>query len=249
MTVTQKKAIIFDMDGTLAESKQPLDEEMSKLLGALLHKYHVAVISGASFKQYNEQFLSHLHLNEEEKLKLLLLPESGAEMLVYKEGEWTQSYEHELSKEEKKKIVEALEFVEKKYDLSPDETYGPVIEDRGSQITFSALGQSAPNEAKKDWDPHQEKRRKAEIDLEEMLPNENVAIGGMTSIDISEKGIDKAFGIHQVAQNLGLDLSQVIYVGDAIFPGGNDEPALRTGVDYKKVKDVSDTKNYIKTLL
>jgi len=249
MEKQNKKAIIFDMDGTLAESKQPLDSEMASLLKELLHKYYVAVISGAAFPQYNEQFLSNLTLNEEEKKKLLVLPQSGEVMMIYDDNDWKQIYEHEISAEEKKKIIDALNFEEKKFDLSPDKTYGEVIEDRGSQITFSALGQNAPIEAKKDWDPDQTKRTEVRAELEKMLPDENIGIGGMTSLDISEKGIDKAYGIHQISKRLNLPLETLVYVGDALFPGGNDEPALRAGVDCFKVKDVAATKDYIRSLI
>jgi len=40
-----KKLIVFDLDGTLAESKSPLDAEMGILLSSLIGVVKVAVIS------------------------------------------------------------------------------------------------------------------------------------------------------------------------------------------------------------
>lgn len=55
-----KKLIVFDLDGTLAESKSPLDTEMSTLLGALLGIVKVAVVSGGNWPQFEKQLLSNL---------------------------------------------------------------------------------------------------------------------------------------------------------------------------------------------
>lgn len=52
-----KKLIVFDLDGTLAESKSPLDAEMAKLLGALLGVVKVAVISGGNWPQFENNCL------------------------------------------------------------------------------------------------------------------------------------------------------------------------------------------------
>ena len=44
-----KKLIVFDLDGTLAESKSSLDAEMAKLLNTLLSITKVAVISDGNW--------------------------------------------------------------------------------------------------------------------------------------------------------------------------------------------------------
>ena len=55
-----KKLIVFDLDGTLAESKSSLDNEMSGLLHDLLGIVKVAVISGGDWPQFEKQVLSKL---------------------------------------------------------------------------------------------------------------------------------------------------------------------------------------------
>ena len=49
-----KKLIVFDLDGTLAASKSPLDAEMSSLLHDLLSVVKVAVISGGAWLQFEK---------------------------------------------------------------------------------------------------------------------------------------------------------------------------------------------------
>jgi hypothetical protein len=68
--------------------------------------------------------------------------------------------------------------------------WGEPIEDRGSQITFSALGQQAPLEEKKRWDPDFTKRKKIKAVLENLIPEFSVHLGGTTSVDVTKPGID-----------------------------------------------------------
>ena len=55
-----KRLIVFDLDGTIAESKSSLDDEMSVLLRDLLSIVKVAVISGGNWPQFEMQLVSNL---------------------------------------------------------------------------------------------------------------------------------------------------------------------------------------------
>ena len=127
--------------------------------------------------------------------------------------------------------------------------YGPLLEDRQSQITFSALGQMAPIELKASWDSSQQKRQAIVQGLKRLLPEFSIKIGGSTSIDVTKQGIDKAFGLKYLTNYLKLSLGQVLYVGDALFSGGNDEPLLKLGVACQSVASITATKNLIRQLL
>ena len=154
--------------------------------------------------------------------------------------------------DEKEKIRQAFIIVRNIgniSDLLPKETYGEVLEDRTTQMTFSALGQKAPIDKKEAWDPDMKKRIAIRNILEPMLPEFSVRIGGATSIDITRKGIDKAYAIGKIRTYLKLSLGDLGFVGDAIFPGGNDYAAVQAGVDSVKVANVEETKNIIKYLL
>ena len=198
-----KKLIVFDLDGTLAKSKSSLDAEMATLLSALLRIVKVAVISGGNWPQFQKQVLSLLP--QEEHLKnLSLLPSCGTKFYKYQSG-WEQLYAEDFTDEEKTKIIGSLKQVIESSDFKAKETWGEQIEDRGSQITFSALGQQAPLEEKKKWDPDFAKRKKMKKLLDELIPGFSVRLGGTTSVDVTKPGIDKAYGIRKLRDILGID--------------------------------------------
>jgi phosphomannomutase len=242
-----KKLIVFDLDGTLAVSKSPLDPEMAGLLGSLLDIVKVAVISGGGCPQFQSQLLAKLP--DDERLKSLsLLPTCGTKFYQYEAG-WNLLYAELFTTEEKKKIIRSLHAVMGRTGKKSGKTWGDVIEDRGSQITFSALGQQAPIEAKERWDPDFGKRKKMKGQLDELIPEFSVRLGGTTSIDITKPGIDKAYGILKLRDKLGIAIDEMIFIGDAIFPGGNDYPAKEVGVVCIQVRDPDETKLVIQAII
>ena len=137
-----KELIVFDLDGTLTESKADMDEEMASLLGQLLQIKIVAVIGGGKYGQFQRQFLGKFSAPKELLGKLFLFPASATVFYAHDNNEWRKVYGWDLNEEEKKKIFLAFEktFRELNYK-QPDKVFGELIEDRGTQITFSALGQ------------------------------------------------------------------------------------------------------------
>jgi hydroxymethylpyrimidine pyrophosphatase-like HAD family hydrolase len=85
-----KDLIVFDLDGTLAESKSSLDGEMAALLGTLLGVVKVAVISGGNWPQFEKQLLSNLPRDGRLK-NLSLLPTCGTKFYQY-ESWWEPLY-------------------------------------------------------------------------------------------------------------------------------------------------------------
>src|SRR5690606_3849134 len=124
----------------------------------LLDVAQVAIISGGDWPQFQKQVLEELPKNSLLK-KLSLLPTCGTKFYRYKEG-WKQLYAENFTDLERKKILDSLHKALDESDLKIKKTWGEQIEDRGSQITFSALGQQAPLEEKKVWDPDFSKRKK-----------------------------------------------------------------------------------------
>ena len=243
-----KKLTVFDLDGTLAESKSSLDAEMSRLLHDLLGIVKVAVISGGGWPQFEKQLLSNLP--HDERLKnLSLLPTCGTKFYRYDAAAWEQIYAEDFTTEERGKILSSLKKAIAIADFKPDKLWGDQIEDRGSQITFSALGQQAPLEDKINWDPGFIKRRKIKSILDTFIPEFSVRTGGSTSIDVTKPGIDKAYGIKKLRDFLGISLHEMIYIGDALYVGGNDHPAEEAGVDCIPVEDPSQTKRVIQTII
>jgi phosphomannomutase len=253
----QKELIVFDIDGTLTPSKAPADKEMIELLLELLNKKSVAIIGGGKYELFKEQLVVQLP-NDKSLERLYLFPTNSTAFYRFINNEWKQIYYHELSEEEREKIKLAFEetFSELNY-LHPKETYGPVIEDRGTQVTFSALGQEIVAmlgedgvKQKEEWNKkYDDLRQKMRAMLQEKLPEFEVRAGGLTSIDITRKGIDKAYGVNQISEHLDVKIEDMLFVGDAIFPGGNDYAALETGIDYVKVENPNDTKALIKRII
>ncbi|KAM5440383.1 hypothetical protein McanMca71_003865 [Microsporum canis] len=206
--------VAFDLDGTLALSKQPLLDSMGEALADLLAVAHVAVISGGDWPQFQKQC---------------------------KDGAWKAVYAELFDDKTKQLILTAFDAALEATGFKPEQTWGNRIEDRGSQITFSALGQEAPIHAKEVWDPDFAKRKVIQADLRKRLPDVSINMGGATSIDITQKGVDKAHGLKRLCDASDIPLEQMMFIGDAIFPGGNDYPAKQLGLKTVCVKDPNGT--------
>lgn len=249
MIKIDKKIIAFDLDGTLAESKQHLEESMSLLLSQLALEKIVVIISGGSFEQFKKQFLPFLKLEEEIYKNFILLSTSGSQTYEYINNDWVMTDIEKFDENIKQTVIRELD------EISKDPTFGigiitegdKVIEDRLTQITLSALGQKAPIEFKKKWDPDQKKRQQIRQILLNKLSNVNIIIGGTTSIDILLSDFDKAKGLQKLLNKLKLIKEDMLFVGDAIFPGGNDYSVYEAGIETVKVKDPKETALLIKS--
>jgi phosphomannomutase len=242
-----KRLIIFDLDGTLAESKSPLDAEMGALLGRLLRLVQVAIISGGAWAQFEKQVLPNLPHDDSLK-RLSLLPTCGTQF-YRNDGTWQKLYSEDLNPADKERITASLNSALDSLGFRSPQTWGPLIEDRGSQITLSALGQQAPLDEKKKWDPDFAKRTKIKAVLEQSIPEFAINLGGATSIDITKPGIDKAYGVRKLRDTLGVPIPDMLFAGDALFPGGNDYPAQQAGVTSIRVRDPEETKRVVEAVI
>ncbi len=261
MNYQEKELIIFDLDGTLADSKSPLDNDMADLIIELLKKRKVAVISGGMFIQFEKQFLSNLPASTELLKNLFLLPTTGTRMYAWKDrgieknsaelsAGWHEGYSENISPEDRKNIIKCIEeaWVETGFIL-PEHVFGERVEDRESQITFSALGQQAPLELKKAWDPDKSKRQAIVNILKDKIPLFDVSMGGLTSVDVTIKGVNKAYGVNKLRDFLNIPLERMLFIGDEVVPNGNDYSVKEDGVDCVNVSGKEQTKEIIKELL
>jgi phosphomannomutase len=239
--------LIFDLDGTLAPSKERPSESMCETLCEALKHFKIAVISGASFEQFLSQLVAHLPCAD--LSNLMLAPTNGSVIYSFQNGEWKCLEKSGLKDEEKGKIFSAVKASMKEFGVAENNTYGIQIEDRGTQVTFSGCGSKAPISVKEVWDPTETLRIKMANFIKEIIPDFEVRVGGMTSIDITEKGYDKASATRKIEKYLNVTKDEILFMGDALFHGGNDEPEKWTGVDTLQVKDPEETENKIKELL
>ena len=239
----------FDLDGTLAESKTAITERMAGLLVRLLDEVQVCIISGGAFPQFQTQVLDHLDAAGERLARLNLMPTNGTRYYLHRDGGWREIYAEDLPEDTKRKVVDVLTEGAKTLGLWEDETWGDIIEDRGSQITFSALGQQAPVSAKSAWDPDGSKKERLRAWTAERLPDLEVRSGGSTSIDVTAQGIDKAYGMRKLMAELQVGMSDILFVGDRLDPQGNDHPVEAMGIRSVAVKNWQDTADFVQKWL
>lgn len=246
-----KKVLTFDLDDTLAVSKSPISDEMVEMLSKVLEKFDVCIISGGRFEQFQTQVIDRMHVNPHILNKLHLMPTCGTRYYRYDElgGDWKLQYAENLSESQKKQIKQVLEESAKKLGLWEANPAGDIIEDRGSQITFSALGQQAKPEQKYAWDPDNSKKMALRDLASQSLPGLEVRAGGSTSIDVTLEGVDKAHGMHKLIEALDVSKDDILFFGDKLQEGGNDYPVKAMGIDCLDVDRWEDTVNRLETIL
>lgn len=239
------------MDDTLCIAKSPISARISGLLGELLNRYEVCVISGGNFTQFKIQIINQLSVGSEKLSKLHLMPTCGTQYYLYDSArrEWVQQYAVNLTDEQKSRATSALMSSAQKLGLWEEHSYGEVIEDRGSQVTLSALGQQAPSDKKYAWDPTGEKKIMIRDAVAPLVPDLDVRAGGTTSVDVTLKGVDKAYGIRRLIDVTGISMDEILFIGDKMNEGGNDYPVKAMGVDSIAVERWQDTASIIETLL
>ncbi len=243
------QAAIFDLDDTLAESFRPPTSGMVTKLRTLLDLMPIAIMTAAGFARIENQFLSEL-ADSSFISRLYVFPNSTAECYVYKNKAWEIAYSESLTKDERLSITEAIrESIAETETFPAHPKYEPMIIDRDAQIAFAALGLDASLEEKQSWDPDKAKRKKLVTVLEKKIPQFEILMGGMTTIDITRKNVNKAYGVRWLSERLGIPTSEMLYVGDALYPGGNDEVVIATGIQTRSVTGPDKTQIVIDELV
>ena len=248
-----KKVIAFDVDDTLVKSKNPLTDEMRDLLLQLLEKYEVVIISGSRFEVFEENIIKPLHTKSAKLLEHMhIMPTCGTRYYTYdaEVKTWGIIYAEDFTEEEKRHIIKVSERLTKKAGLWPEEPHGEVIEDRLSQIAISMMGQKAPAEVKYEWyAKNNEEAIRLRNAIAEELPEYEVRNGGTTTIDITPKGVDKAYGMQKLIEQLGVMKEEVLFIGDRLEEGGNDYPVKAMEVDCIDVDGYQTTPYVVRGIL
>lgn len=253
-----KKVIAFDLDGTLAESKSAITDSMAGLLNQLLDKFHVCVISGGKFGQFEKQLLANLKAEPAKLERLHLMPTCGTRYYVYDlaSADWKQVYAEDLTQGQKDKIIKALNKGFDDLGYREKETWGECIEDRESQVSFSAFGQDIVDELgsegvrrKEAWDPDNSKKQKVRDYIANLIPEFEVRMGGVTTIDVTKLGIDKAYGMKKLTELLGIDKNDIFFIGDRLQEGGNDYPVKAMGIDSMQISHAKETELVIEAII
>jgi phosphomannomutase len=247
--MTTPRLVAFDLDDTLAPSKSVISPRIADLLIALAERAEVAIISGGNEEQFRTQVITQLDAAPDTLHRIHLLPTCGTRYLRHDGTGFSLLYAHDLTDAQKTAALTALQEEATRLNLWESETWGPILEDRGSQITFSALGQRAPHDAKKAWDPDGSRRAALRDAVAPRVPDLEVRSGGSTSIDITRAGIDKAYGMTELAERTGIPFTEMLFYGDRLDEGGNDYPVKALGVPCVAVEGWEDTADHLDALL
>lgn len=244
-----KRILAFDIDQTLNIAKTPIPPEIAELLVRCLNYFEICPISGQKFEQFLIQIVDELKkvgVSEEQLTHLHLFVAQGTQYYRYnlEKHDWEQVYNYPLTEEDVVKITTTLEQAARKLGFWEADRLKPgdqIIENRISQVTFSALGQAMGTSEKYDWDPDMKKREAIVAECQKILPDFLYDIGGTTSINVAKPGMNKEFGMTHLLEELNVDKSEVLYFGDMTQPGGNDYPVVQMGIDTITVRSHEDT--------
>ncbi len=245
-----KKVLSFDVDQTLNVAKTPITDDIADLLiGCLRAGFKICPISGQKFDQFLIQIVDRLvdrGATPEDLTNLHLFVAQGTQYYRYDVGkkDWEQVYNYPLTENQVAEITKAIETAAKELDFWEEDKLQPgdeIIENRLSQVTFSALGQKAGTKEKYAWDPDCKKREKIVARAKELAPDFDYEIGGTTSINAMTPGMNKVFGMTHLLEELKVEKEDVLYFGDMTQPGGNDYPVVQMGVDTITVRTHEDT--------
>ena len=242
------KIVAFDLDDTLTPAKLPADVEMIDLLWKLLEKTNVAIITWGKFETINMQIISHFK-NDNLLKNLYILPTIWTKMYTYESWTWDLKYKDDLSEDEVKHIKNVLEKAIRDLNLIPGKVWGEIVENRWSQITYSALWQKAPLEEKKKYDKDRKKRMKIIDYIKDELKDFSIWIWWTTSIDITKKWMDKSYWIEKLLTYLNFNKKDILFVWDALFEWWNDYPVKKLWIETIQVSSPQDTKILFKKLI
>lgn len=242
-------AVFFDLDDTLAESFHAPSPEVLAGLGKLLESIPVSIITGSSFQRMHEQFLTALESYPRID-RLYIFPTSSAQAYTYTQGEWRILYNLALTEDERSRIKKAVwEAVTGIKELSDIPHYGEQMIDKEAQIAYTHVGVDAPRAVKDVWDTDGSKRGLLWKALKESLPDFEILMGGVTTIDITRKDVNKSYGVGWLSKTLSISPERMLYVGDALYPGGNDAVVIPTGIQTRSVAGPDETQKIIQELL
>ena len=250
-----KKVLAFDVDQTLNVAKMPIPDEIADLLTKCLDHFEICPISGQKYDQFLVQIVNRLSNATPEQLSHLhLFVAQGTQYYRFDvaKNAWEQIYNYPLTEEQVAKITATIEQAAKELGYWEEDKLADgdeIIENRLSQVTFSALGQKAGTEAKYAWDPDCKKREKIVARCKELSPEFDYEIGGTTSINAITPGMNKVFGMTHLMEELKVEKSDILYFGDMTQPGGNDYPVVQMGIDTITVRSHEDTAYALRGIL
>lgn len=227
------KIIICDVDGTVTEDLKPLSASMcTSMYLQNKHEKLLIFMSGTNIAELKRMISDYIWFTH------ILCGSSGAHIVLVADAHNEVELKNIIIPlEERKLIKKCLEETIKKFNLP---RISDQILDRESQVTLSCIGRYADSTIKNNFDPNGYKRLEMVEYIKQFLPNYSIKVGGTTSIDILKDNFDKAKGIKLLMSLMdGITEESTIFIGDKLFEGGNDYPALQV-LNSVQVKDPNE---------
>src|SRR3989344_1088887 len=231
--------IIFDMDGTLTESRGAMDPASVEAFEKLCAAFMVAVISGADVGQMKTQIPFDAFWRHGVPLYLMAL---NGNVCVHN---GTEKWRTALFWRDRMEILKHIAALRTEFPCEiMDES--DLVEDRAAQVSFSFIGHHAPRGKKAEFDKKGILRSEALAKVPFTSKNIVVKVGGTTCLDYMPRDGTKAHNARKLFGEEGL--RSALFVGDSLTPGGND--AVMVGVtDCVMVENPRETFRFIDRLL
>jgi HAD superfamily hydrolase (TIGR01484 family) len=240
MNVSKIKLVAMDLDGTLTQHKEPLDEANKSVLDALAKRYSLLMVGAGQVMRIFNQLLGY---------PLDVIGNYGLQYGEYSSEDKSIIIKRDLVfPVEKESVTERIEMLRRKFGFT--EYRGESVEFHPSGcVTFPILGTKAIQSDKLSFDPDRKKRRAILDTVKQAFPEYTVFIGGSSSFDMSPAPYDKAHALGLYLKEKGFSPENVVYIGDDYGEGGNDESVLSAGYNYIKIDSYKDFPEVTKPLL
>jgi HAD superfamily hydrolase (TIGR01484 family) len=240
MEVKKIKLIAMDLDGTLTQHKEPLDEINKATLDALSKKYKLLMVGAGQVMRI---------FNQLGRYPIDIIGNYG---LQYGEYDWEKGEivikRNLVFPVERENVRERIEALRNKHGFT--EYRGESVEYHPSGcITFAVLGTKANQADKLAFDPDRRKRRTFYAEVKELFSEYRVFIGGSSSFDMAPAPYDKRHALAKYCEEHGYMHDEVLFIGDDYGEGGNDESVYLSDFNFLKIDDYRTFPELTKFLL
>ena len=223
------RVFIFDVDGTLTPSRQPMTKEFQKFFGEWIKDNKFYLVTGSDLPKLQEQMCLY-DIDAE-----AIFTCCGNEMWK-PDPHIVNISAYQVYEKKFKPPNTLLTFLGDKLRMSDYPVKaGNHIEDRGSMVNFSIVGRDCTQEQREEyfeWDIKEGERREISRAIGFRWPELDAVIGGQISIDIYPKGRDKSQILEKIYEEINsdshtktyADTFEYIFIGDGIDNNGNDFP-------------------------
>lgn len=225
----------FDLDNTVTRSRTEISSLMRAALSDLVDSgYDVVIVSGAKVEQA---------LKQTQDFPCYYLGQNGNH--AYDGSIKSDMWRNTLTEKEKTEIMEHILSIPRTWAVADEDD---LIQDRECQISYSLLGHNEELSKKEAFDPDFSKRKQLLAEHPLVSDTVEIKMGGTTCLDYVPKGKHKGYNVAMLLRHLEWKKEECLYIGDALFPGGNDEAVVGV-IDTKQVANPSETLEFLRSVL